>query len=242
MKKGLFILGLIFLFIGFVFTLIYIFNITGYAVSEQLDFKNVPYYILFFFLAGIITMSLGKRESESALESDVRAYDSSNGKSKEHDKFYIMEDQHGRVSLGQLKNEVSRIDGDPELMQIIREDHSPGLIKIVKSHSNGYEVARAFLDVLGIHVEEKNEKYELSKNEKNEIKAAFKEWSGTPDSRQKKILDRYNLVYEKGSPHGHIKRKDGKGGNVIVSSTPSDWREGRNDANQIIKYIENNYE
>lgn len=238
MKKGLFIMGLIFFFVGVVFTLIYIFNITGYIVSDHLDFKNVPSYILFFFLAGVITISLGNRQQrESALEYNVRVYDSSNGKSREHDRFYVMEDEHGRVSLGELKREISRIGSDPELMQILREEHSPGLIKIVQSHSNGYEVARAFLDVLGIHINEGNERYQLSKEEVNEIKVAFKDWNGYPDSRQKKILNKYDLLYEKGTNHGYIKRKNGKG-KVTMSNTPSDWRTGMNTTAEIIAFIE----
>lgn len=130
---------------------------------------------------------------------------------------------------------------DKELSDIVAEELTKSIselndIKIV-------ERANAILAALGYKtvslpetarpVDEAPEKAFV----RDDVKDAFRDWSGTPTSYQKQVLASYGLEFVKGKGHGKIRKTDDPGKSITVSSTPSSKNAGRNVAGDIIRYL-----
>ena len=68
----------------------------------------------------------------------------------------------------------------------------------------------------------------LLPEQKQEIKNAFRGWDGKSlQKSQRKIFDRYNLVFERGGKHNRI-YQEGNENKIFHSATSSDHRAGIN--------------
>lgn len=114
-------------------------------------------------------------------------------------------------------------DGE-ELLKMAKEECVPGLEKIVENGGEKGKVAETFLSVLEPEHkrEEREENYKLSKEEREEIKRAFRQFDGRLNTEQKEILRRYNLVYDN-TGRGHSAKifYNGTKYFVTLARTPS---------------------
>ena len=197
------------------------------------------------FLLGGIACYMASRETDtkpSALEdttSEVQVYDGRRGsKHRNPDEDYHLVDPYlnfgaSVVSLETFRKGVARIADDSELMSIVREEYGRPLQDIVRSNAPTSYVARQFLSVLDMDVD--GDEGGLTKEEAAEIRQTFRDSDGSLTKEQRHLLDRYGCTYEHGgNNHWHIKY----GGAIVVhSSTPSDWRAGRNFASELIRVL-----
>ena len=85
-----------------------------------------------------------------------------------------------------------------------------------------------------------NERYQLPKNKKREIKNAFRDWTGTPNKNQRKVLKEYKLGYSvRNNAHIRITYEEDEHRYITAPSSPSEWRCGRKMAKSLIDLIEN---
>ncbi|MBN1376861.1 hypothetical protein JW949_00855 [Candidatus Woesearchaeota archaeon] len=89
-----------------------------------------------------------------------------------------------------------------------------------------------------ISIDNPNNKQELSKEEKREIKNAFADYRGTHhlSSSQRDILNKYDLDLEGRSKHVYIVG-DSLKEKILVSSTPSSNNEGKEIATRLIRNL-----
>ena len=88
---------------------------------------------------------------------------------------------------------------DSDLAQIVIEELRE-LVNEETKDANQLEKALAVLKGLGVPTPEKYEPAEentpmLTREQKREIRIAFKEWKGYPNEKQKEILDTFGLAY-----------------------------------------------
>ena len=130
-------------------------------------------------------------------------------------------------------------------MQIIYDAYSHKLKAVAESgNEERAEIAEEFLQVLEpnyhrpihIHI---IEDYSLTKDEREEIKSAFREYNGRFNAQQKDALRKYKLYTSPGKG-GHAKiTYEGTNYNIFISShRPSDYRTGIHAAHNIIDLIE----
>jgi hypothetical protein len=200
------------------------------------------------FLVGVVLLFMSRRKREEEGLEEVIVYDSSGGKSEDHDRFYILEDSAsevggGRVSLGQFKRvvrEYEEEEGGEELVKVVRRVYSFALRKVVDSGEAGKaEVAEAFLGALGEEVG-RDESYRLGREEREEVKATFRGYEGgKPNKTQKDVMGKYGFRYVKGSGKHLDKFEHSEtGASHIFFSSPSDWRSRKNLSSHLIKKIE----
>jgi hypothetical protein len=215
------------------------FGMTGFAISENGNYASGSIFGIIgmmIFIGGVLMLTTGNGK----LEDEVQVYDSSNGKNKDVGRYYTMVDKHGkRTTLDEFKRmieEFRREKGGDELVKIAREEYAALLLQRAKEgNEEKAKVARSFLEVLGIKPEE--EQYKLAKEERREIINAFHEWGGSPDAKQREILKKYGMYFEKGEVHSKL-RYQGTGYFVTASNSPSDVNGAKNMVHEIIKVIE----
>lgn len=226
---------------------------TGFVIFENAD-KNYGYFAgLWLIIASLVlfTVATAERKKSSGLE--IRVYDSSNGKDKNPDRAFVLEDTAlefggGPVKLGEFKKEIARYHqekGGEELVGIIRDTYAPGLREIAQSSdTQKAKIAREFLAVLGETYKEPEHNYRLTKDEREEIKYTFRGFSGGKlNSDQINLLREYNFTYhpEHSGRHPYIEHAETKVKEPLPWS-PSDWRSGKNFISGIIKKIEESRE
>lgn len=247
MRKSFRYFGIASMIIG-ILTIFDSLRVQGFVVADALFTEGRAVFGILLFLIGLVVgVASAEREVKTGkLELHVR--DLSRGRNKDHDRVYVMISPggdlgQGPVTLGAVKAQVGKLLKDPdgrEYMEIVRETYGPPLQELASSSdSETATVAREFLEAIGSYAEETigEKPYRLSKDEREEIKHAFRGFDGTFDKHQQQVLDRYNISIERrGSGHYHLRKKGG--GTITTSSTPSDHRTGRNMVTQIIHLIE----
>jgi len=247
-KKHLRFLSLILFFLGIFFLLNSKTDITGAVIGLpdiSSGFSSIL-GIVFIFVSLILFMT-----NRSDLETKIDVYDDGiDRKNKERNlaQHYFMSDYNGDfhinrapISLGEFERQINsyRNEGEEEFVEIIEDQNSPALHRIVERGGNKVEIARAFLKVLEGEVERN---YRLNTVERREIREPFRTYDGDITRDITKIFKKYNIDYE--IRHGgHYKFKQPGGGvSVTASRTPSDIKTGLNIATEIIKMIEKNHE
>ena len=240
MKRGIKKLSIIVILAGFFFILNSSFAIiTGNVVSKKIDSLDSLIGIM-FLVAGLVLFLV------SELESKIAVYDVSKGKApKRKQEFYRMTDPSlyfskvGDVSLEEFKRGIKKIEDDPELMHLVREEYGHQLLE-KESKGNFLEknIAEEFLKVLYFGKIPKQEKELITKEEISDIRRAFDPgWHGNPDAHQSKILKEYDFAYAPKSGHGEIYYNKNPHIRIITSSTPSDVNAGKNVARQIVSLL-----
>ena len=75
----------------------------------------------------------------------------------------------------------------------------------------------------------------LSNEQMQQIKTAFKDWSGKPDSNQNQVLTEYGFEYENGNSHPKLRHVSSRA--ITVSGSPSDTNAGKAIARDIIRFL-----
>lgn len=237
-KKRLRVWGLLLLAAGILLILYGISGVTGFVIFEaSTAIRSVSFYLGLFLLAAGILLSAAQ---EGELEKTVKVYDSSKGKSKDVERYYVIEYANGRkTTLGELRREVESLRAEkegPQLVGILQDELVAPLEQVIDEEPNKAEIVRSFLGVLGIN--EPAPTYSLTKDEKLEIRTAFKDWSGTPTKRQMEVAEKYGLEYEPDHPNYKRFVYVGTSAFVTVSSTPSAQNAGKNVAKDLIHLTE----
>ena len=230
--------GLFFIVLGILTTILASTQITGFVTASDVSGK-IPFLLSLLLIAGgLILTTAHVRIREKGLTEKIGVYDSSHGKSSNHNSTYHLVDPYlnfGRspITLAEFREGVREIRGDSELFSIVKEEYEPRLQQIVEDGGEKAAVARQFLSILEIEREESND---LSRDAQREIKDAFRDFDGSLTKRQREVLDKYEISYEhsKGRSHWHFTYGNEK---LTTSSTASDWRVGRNTARDIIHML-----
>lgn len=239
----LYILSLSYFCLSVILIISQIYSITGFSISEIIGRTSInPLGIIFFFI-GILLFMAGRSE-ESNLEKQIaKVFDASDGKSKDNDATYTFVDPSGyRITLGEMKKQIDEFrqeKGGEEYVRIMREEYSPFLHQLTnKNDEDQREIAWSFLEALGEKRQNEEKNFGLTRDQEREIKESFRDYNGNLSSRQRGMLGKYgfNIEERKGGHKGFRYRNSGF--SVITSSSPSDWRTGRNLASDIIKVIE----
>ena len=204
-------------------------SITGAVVGVSIKTLGSIFGIL--LLIGGLTFIL------SDLEGKIDLYTKKTGKGEEYHLIDPTLTLGGAdLSLEEFKRGVDEIRSDPELIGLVRSTYLRPLENLMGTEKE--ELAKEFLEILGIK-QDVEDKYSLNKEEKNRIKAAFDEgYTIKPNRRQLNILKKYGIRFEPGGKHPRLIL----GSKYITSSsTPSEYRTGRNFSHQLIKFIEENY-
>lgn len=236
MKKMIFTFGLIVVLSGALLMLGSL-GVTGFAIYELNNIGSSGRVIgIAIVIVGLLIMTSGKSE----LEEKVEVYDTSHGKRNDILNVYVMIDQYGRrMTLRDFERMIEgfrKEKGGEELVEMAKEEYAGLLLQIAKEGNQEKErIAKSFLEVLGINPE--SEDYHLADEEKRELVVAFTEWGGSPDTKQREVMRKYNLYYEQGKNHPKI-GIIGTGYSHGVPLTPSDVRGSRNMIHEIIKMME----
>src|SRR3989344_4721798 len=250
-KRILHVISIFFIILGFIILLNSFQTITGFSVYESADFKLSISLSVIFLALGLLIAAVA-REKESHLEKSIEmsVYNAKSGRTE--DENYMMTDpelyfeQSGAISLGRFKRELNLLnqgETGKDLVNMIRSEYEPPLKEMAESEdSEKSRIATAFLKVLDpVYNQQEREKpkdYSLKKEEREEVKDAFRSFDGTLDRNQRSILRKYNLIYEEGTKHRHIIYA-GTGYKTPIQRHPGvDSRTGLNKAIQIIELIE----
>ncbi|MBI2632443.1 hypothetical protein HYW75_05545 [Candidatus Pacearchaeota archaeon] len=236
----LFILSGLYFIFSILFSLDLIYGITGFSIINLIEVSSINVFgIIFFFIA--LLLFVAGRDEEGKLVAKV--YDASGGKNKEHDATYTFVDSSGnRFTLGEMRNQINKFmqeNEGKELVEIMKNEYSPFLHMIADSSDDEQNrIAWSFLEVLGEKRPKEEKNFGLSKEQEREIREAFRNYNGNLAGKQRDILSKYGFnVGKRGD--GHIGFRYKKSGYfVITSSSPSDWRAGRNLASDIIDVLE----
>lgn len=213
-------------------------NVIG--INEDITYVNLIGIVV--FLVGVLIAL-----TEGTLQRRVSVYDKYKGKGDhKEEEAYSMTDperyfgDHGFVSLDEFRRAFAKLRGDSELLELVRQEYGPELMKSAKSRSEEAEIAKSFLKVMydNVQMEEREREY-LDEHDKEEINNAFKGgWKNAPDSHQSRILKRYNLGYEHNGKHGRIYLLENPKLHIQTSVTPSDGNAGKNIARDLIAFIQ----
>ncbi len=198
-KKRLTIfIGIAYLLLGFIVILQSFRGLTGFVI-----FEDVPQQI--GWLAGVASIVVGIIVI-AVSRGAVIVYDAKRARNKEHD--YMLRDKHllfggEDLSLKEFKKEIHKLresnDGE-EMVNIVKTEYRPDLEQIVKDGGKNGEIAEEFLKVLvpsyKRREEEQEDNFRVSKEEKEEIKHAFRQFDGKLSTEQKNVLRKYNLTYD----------------------------------------------
>ncbi len=239
------VIGVVLLLIGLILIILTSPKLTGFAISEKnISEMTLKVLGIILFIGGILILS-SQNTSEKILEDKINVYDDGidKGNSKRNiARHYFMNDnkadfsRDGKVSLEEFRRQIEsyKNEGEEELAEVVRQEYGPGLHRIVSEGGEKSKIARAFLDVL--EGPKENARYQLSREDKREIRTAFRTYDGTLNSTQKDVLKKHGVSYERGAKHFLLV----KGGKQIyaIPATPSDRRGGLNGAADIIKALE----
>ena len=224
--------GILFLIIGIFLLLNSLQNITGFVTFESPNIKSSSLLGIILVAIGILMLSHSRT---SQLEQLVGVFNSRKNNNPE-DSFMMTDPElffgkEGQLNLKKFKEEIAQIkkgsDGE-ELIKIIDEAYRHRLKAVAESDNEERAgMAEAFLQVLEpnyhrpIHKHEQElEDYSLTREEREEIKNAFRQWDGKLTKQQRRILRGYNLVYSPMDPHSKISY-EGTGYNISISNSPS---------------------
>lgn len=242
-RNKLYLLSVLYFCFSILISMLQTYNITGFSISEIIGRTPINLLgIIFFFIA--ILLFMAGRDDEGFLEKKIaKVFDASDGKSKDYDAAYTFVDPSGyRITLGEMRkqiNEFRREKGGDEYVRIMREEYSPILHDIIDNSNEAQrKVAWGFLEVLGEKRQNEERNFGLTRDQEREIKETFRDYNGTLSSRQRDILGKYGFNIEGRKDNHKGFRYRNSGFSVIASSSPSDWRTGRNLASDIIKVIE----
>jgi hypothetical protein len=224
--------GLVLVLVGLFLTLNAFSGITGLVVSESFG-------ELGGIVPGIVVLVVGFFLFMSGLETTVAVYEE--GKKEGADRYYLSDPEGlfgnvGTVGYGEFVKQCKEIRTDAELWDMTREVYLGPLIKIAGSGGKYSNVAERCLEALELEYHEEAESDSiLTKEERADIKIAFKGWSGKLNARQNKVLKHYKLEFQEGKPHSKIiSRKYSI--SMPASNSPSDGAHGgKNMANWLEK-------
>lgn len=220
---------------------------TGNIVLQKIINKQVSTIGIILFLGGVIVLftSNSRKDLEGKTEElDVYTTRKENP-DPERDYFVTDPGYFGGsgLSLGRFKEEIARLrETDQGLVTIVREAYVPPLLRIADGDDYRARIAKMFLGSLGVsYVDdeqelsgEENDGEKLSREEREEIKSAFK---NLDERKISEILERHGYDYL-GRAGKHHKWEDSDGHTITLPVTPSDWRSGRNSASMIIRLLE----
>lgn len=223
------------------------YNITGAVVGHGLEIP-VNLFAIILLAMGVFLVLTDKQGSTAVLENIIDVYDDNGGKNEKgrEKRHYFMTDPksdfgyNGVVSLGEFRQKIDS-EGN-EYAQIVREDYQGALSKLAKNQDHKGEVAREFLKVLTPNYSEnisESSDSELGKEEKRRLQLAFRNFDGSLRSVPNDVIRDYGFYVESSNKHQKIKQK-GYDGHVVAPLSPSDWRGGRNLANDVINMVVNN--
>lgn len=248
-KRVYLITAISFFIIGAIILLNSFQSLTGFVVFENAD-KNYSYFAgLWFIIASLVLFTAATTERKHHSQLEIQVYDSSHGKDENRDRAFILKDTAlefggGPIKLGEFKKEIAKYHqekGGEELVGIIRDTYAPGLREIAQSSdAQKAKVAREFLSALGETYKEQEHNYKLTKDEREEIRYAFRGWNGGKlNSDQIDLLRSYGFAYhlEHNGKHAYIRHENTGVKKPIVGSA-SDWRTSKNEVSDITKKIE----
>lgn len=253
--KLLHILGIFYLIIGFIILLNSFQTITGFAIIQDIQPKISPILGIILISIGLL-ISTATKEKEGELEKKVKLSVYSGKTGQTNDENYRMTDpslyfeQSGAVSLGRFKRDIQHLresqDGE-ELIKIVRDEYEPKLKEIAGStDKEKANIAVEFLKILDPNYlpqereSSHKEDYSLTSEEREEIKGAFRQYSGRINKQQREILRKYDLEYDPTGKGDDAKiRHHGADFFITISRhPPSDYRAGIYAAHDIIGLIE----
>ena len=248
-RRLLIIIGIAYFVLGACVMLSSFQGITGFLTYTGISGQIRGILGIVFLLIGIFVLITSRKEvEEGELERSIDVYKLGNN---QNDASYVLLDpemffgKEGRVNLGRFRREIEHLrrEGGEELVKIVYNRYGKALQRIAESNNERKsEVAEAFLRVLDHHYHrprhrEEQENLHLSKDEREEIKNAFRQYDGRLTQQQRDVMGKYNLEYEVGGKENKIRYKD-SGYSIPISKTPSDFRTGLNTVKYIIELIE----
>ncbi len=247
------VLGIFYILLGSIILLNAFHSIIGFTIIENIDTKISSFLGIIFIALGLLTTK-ATREKESVLEKKVSISVYNARRGNENDSLMMTDpelyfENSGAISLGRFTREITALkegQGGKELVQMVKDEYEPALKKIAESEdAEKASIAERFLKVLdsNYHLQRKRdnreENYELSREEREEIKNAFRSYDGRISTEQKEVMKKYNLMFDNSGSRGEAKiRYPGIGYTVTVSRTPSDRRAGLNMVRDILDLIE----
>tara|TARA_Y100000310_G_C20595346_1_gene770224 strand:+ start:139 stop:870 length:732 start_codon:yes stop_codon:yes gene_type:complete len=213
---------------------------TGAAIGLE---SSIIQPLFFVFLIGGIALIFTATKAPGKLE--VEVYEESRGRGERKKEAYIMTDPafyfpeyHGSLHLSQLRKgirEANELGIGDELLEDLKATYAKSLRKALRD-PNRAPIAEEFLRELNSYEESDEEEADL---DTRELKAAFKEWTGTPTKNQKRALSKQDLSYTPSSGTGYSRIKNNDTGEfVTVSSTPSSKNAGRNVFSDLVKLLQ----
>ncbi len=251
-KRALQLIAGLYIIAGIVGIINSLSSITGLVIYENISPKLGSLLGIIFLALGILVL-IAVREKESILETRLAVYNSRKGRTK--DENYMMTDPElyfensGAISLGRFKREINALregQSGEELVKLVKDEYEPFLEKIAESEDRERSmIAIEFLKVIDPKYQTiitehhpREEDYSLTREQREEIKNAFRSYDGRVTTEQKAILRKYNLIFDNtGGGEAKI-RYPGIGYTVTVSKTPSDLRAGLNLVVNIKELIE----
>lgn len=233
--------------IGFIFIGLFIILTNSFITGAVIGFQPQNYLGLFgiiIFISGILLITISKIGSLEEEVKEVNVYDSGKG---DDNKRYFMSDPYAffsyeDINLGEFRELYGIIKKDPELLEKAIEIYGKSLLSIVEEKKDNSDIAKKFLKIIyeGKIPKTESKVVLLSKEEKEEIKNAFNAgWNTDFNGVQRNIIRRYEFDYRK-TKGGHLDVYSLKNNGLryTTSSTPSDWRTGKNFSNSLIKLIQ----
>ena len=171
----LYVLSIAYFSFSILFSLNQVVGITGLSISNFAARYSINLLGAIFFFIAILLFMTG-REEQNGLE--ARVYDASKGKHKNHDDVYTFIDPScKRITLGEMRKQVNEFlkdYGGKELVEIMRQEYSPFLHKVLdESDEDNEEIAWSFLELLGEKREEEGIDFRLKKEERRDIFMLF---------------------------------------------------------------------
>lgn len=232
--------------IGLIFIGLFIILTNSFITGAVIGFQPQNYLGLFgiiIFISGILLLIVSRVGSLEEEVKEVNVYELGKG---DIDEKYFMTDPYAffsyqDINLREFRELYEVIKRDPELLEKAKEIYGKGLLSIARGKVDNSEIAKKFLEII---YERKIPKTEfipaLTKDQKEEIKHAFEPgWKKDFNGVQRDIIGKYGFSYGK-TKGGHLEVYSSRDKELktITSSTPSDWRTGRNFSSVLIKLIQ----
>ena len=230
--------------IGLIFIGLFIILTNSFITGAVIGFQPQNYLGLFgiiIFISGILLIVVSKVGSLEEEVKEVKVYDSGKGDNKR----YFMKDPYAffsyqDISLEEFGKLYELIKRDPELLKKARKIYGKKLLSIVEEKGDDSKIAKKFLEIIYEGEIPKTESTtSLTREEKEDIKNAFNAgWRTDFNGVQKHIIGKHKFGYRK-TKGGHLEVYSLKNNNLkyVTSSTPSDWRTGKNFSSSLIKLI-----
>lgn len=241
--------GICYLVVGAFFILAAGNIITASVIRTTFSKTTASFTGLVCIIAAVMLFAAGVKteRTERKSELELKLIDDNPGKNKNPERDYkLLEStnefgQRGKpLSLGEFKKYLHELN-DPELTNYLRQTYGPVFReKALRGSETEKPIARAFYEVLtgqNLVDEQSQESNALSREEKEQIKAAFRSYNGIVTKDMRAVFDKYGFRYENGGSHYIINNSEGKRV-ATLSASPSDGRTGQNFAHDIIHAIE----